>query len=587
MMGELEKQLYEEEGEDETQGAPPQQLPTPAPASCPMQISPPTPPQASPMEVSLPSPAKGPPPVPQPKAAPVVPPPAPMEVEPQVNTRPADDDRVIMLQRQLDDTQMMLKMLLSKIGSGEDPSMHASKAAASLAAEKPPQAAPPAASTQAAVAPDPKASLPDARTVPPPAAAPEPKASIPSAAKTSRPPAVTAPAASLAPAAAPNPQSSVPTAAAPDPQATSPAASGKAAAAPDPEATTPADSSKAAVAPDPKAPSAAAPAPDPKATAPAASVQAAAPESKAAAPPPAPANEETEEDKNIREEKERLRKKAHADWMRYSRSLRLWVLRHLFEVWTSAKEEWMESSIVVNARSKTAKRRRGKFVWKKYCDLLSEMGEGTASAIKLHKMEVDPQCTGKHWMLHPDLPEREDWQMFRVFDSKAETEESDSEEERIYETGASFTGAAEKKPGKGKSVANQARDHVSKGALKIVDADSTATYAEAMVKDMAEPIQELKAAMAELQGSLGKVPEERLSTCNDRVTEAFKQYDNQVAPLRRAMSMSKPKTPKPKKSGKNGVPGYLGKTPTHDVNGQPWDSPAGLRFAATAEDEVL
>ena len=32
----------------------------------------------------------------------------------------------------------------------------------------------------------------------------------------------------------------------------------------------------------------------------------------------------------------------------------------------------MESSIVVNARSKTAKRRRGKFVWKKYCDLLSE-----------------------------------------------------------------------------------------------------------------------------------------------------------------------------------------------------------------------
>ena len=71
-----------------------------------------------------------------------------------------------------------------------------------------------------------------------------------------------------------------------------------------------------------------------------------------------------------------------------------------------------------------------------------------------------------------------------------------------------------------------------------------------MVKDMAEPIQELKAAMAELQGSLGKVPEERLSTCNDRVTEAFKQYDNQVAPLRRAMSMSKPKTPKPKKSGK-------------------------------------
>ena len=32
--------------------------------------------------------------------------------------------------------------------------------------------------------------------------------------------------------------------------------------------------------------------------------------------------------------------------------------------------------------------------------------------------------------------------MFRVFDSKAETEESDSEEERIFEMGGSFTGAA-------------------------------------------------------------------------------------------------------------------------------------------------
>ncbi|CAE7572947.1 unnamed protein product [Symbiodinium necroappetens] len=158
----------------------------------------------------------------------------------------------------------------------------------------------------------------------------------------------------------------------------------------------------------------------------------------------------------------------------------------------------MESSIVVNARSKTAKRRTG---------------EGTASAIKLHKME--------------------DWQMFRVFDSKAETEESDSEEERIFEAavlggagnannnkedGEKLPPKAEKKAAKGKTVGNQAKDHVSKGALKIVDADSllqqliennvTATYAEAMVKDMAKPIEELKAAMQELQSSIGKVPED-------------------------------------------------------------------------------
>ena len=48
------------------------------------------------------------------------------------------------------------------------------------------------------------------------------------------------------------------------------------------------------------------------------------------------------------------------------------VLRHLFEIFISAGENWMESSIVINARSKTAKRRRGKFVWKKYCDLVTE-----------------------------------------------------------------------------------------------------------------------------------------------------------------------------------------------------------------------
>ena len=37
---------------------------------------------------------------------------------------------------------------------------------------------------------------------------------------------------------------------------------------------------------------------------------------------------------------------------------------------------------------------------------------------------------------------RQEWQMLRVFDGKVETEESDSEEERIFESGASFRGAA-------------------------------------------------------------------------------------------------------------------------------------------------
>ena len=47
-------------------------------------------------------------------------------------------------------------------------------------------------------------------------------------------------------------------------------------------------------------------------------------------------------------------------------------MRHLFEIWTSAEEDWNVSSIVINARSKNAKRRRGRFVWKTFEDLAKE-----------------------------------------------------------------------------------------------------------------------------------------------------------------------------------------------------------------------
>ena len=45
------------------------------------------------------------------------------------------------------------------------------------------------------------------------------------------------------------------------------------------------------------------------------------------------------------------------------------VLRHLFEVFVSAGENWLESSIVLNARRKNASRRRGKFIWITFEDL--------------------------------------------------------------------------------------------------------------------------------------------------------------------------------------------------------------------------
>ncbi|OLQ04185.1 hypothetical protein AK812_SmicGene12728 [Symbiodinium microadriaticum] len=120
------------------------------------------------------------------------------------------------------------------------------------------------------------------------------------------------------------------------------------------------------------------------------------------ASPSKPADtEETPEERAAREEKERLKKAAHAEWMRFNRRQRN-IVRHLFEVFVSSNENWLQSSIVLNSRKKLAKRRRGKFIW----------------------ITV------------------EDWQLLRVFDGKMETTESDSEEDHIFEMGGTLTGTA-------------------------------------------------------------------------------------------------------------------------------------------------
>ncbi|CAE6966858.1 unnamed protein product, partial [Symbiodinium sp. CCMP2592] len=516
-----------------TAKASPMEVCPPSPAKAPPQPTPAV--KASHMEVCPPSPTKAPAPVPpQPKGPLVVPPPpAPMQVD--VNTRTAEDDRVAHLQRQLDDTQMMLKMLLAKFGSSEDPTSALAKAAAA---------------PEAPGAPDPKAT---GQAVPA------------AAAPTSVPPPATE-AVTLSSAAAPEPKAVPAAPAAPETAKTVPAAPAapETAKAPAPAPAAPETAKAPARAPaalDPKA------APAPATT----NVQ--------ANPPPPPTQEYLHTQAFLYaivlghpECPPEVVAKAFHPGSNKTRPLPIIengrkVLRHLFEVFVSAGEDWLQSSIVINSRSKTAKRRRGKFVWKR-------QGEGVAAAIKLHKMELDPQCTGKHYMKHPDLPEREDWQMFRVFDGKAETEESDSEEERIFEQGASFTGAAagtvgsavlgtggrgngnggsggnegdnpkpdpkNPKPKKkaAKSAANEARDHVSKGALKLVDADTllqqliqnnvTATYAQAMVKDMDDPIKNLKEALGELQSKMGKVPDDQLGPFNARVSAAFKGYDDGV-----------------------------------------------------------
>ena len=51
-----------------------------------------------------------------------------------------------------------------------------------------------------------------------------------------------------------------------------------------------------------------------------------------------------------------------------------------------------------------------------------------------------------------------------------------------------------------------------------------------MVKDMTQPIQELKDALKELQGKMGKIPDEDLGGYNVRVAAAFKDYDEKLVP---------------------------------------------------------
>ena len=46
-------------------------------------------------------------------------------------------------------------------------------------------------------------------------------------------------------------------------------------------------------------------------------------------------------------------------------------MRHLFEMFVTSHEDWMQSSLVLNSRNKAARRRRGTYVWKMMKDLIA------------------------------------------------------------------------------------------------------------------------------------------------------------------------------------------------------------------------
>ena len=146
---------------------------------------------------------------------------------------------------------------------------------------------------------------------------------------------------------------------------------------------------------------------------------------------------------------------------------------------------------------------------------------------------------------------------------------------------------------KAKTMSKTALDLVSKGALKLIDADSlyqqciqngvclgwnrfkiqqthrehyrlisvielfrhvcngvwnsplrTSGYATAMIDDAKPAIQKLKDSLNELQHRVGKSDEAELSTYVGTCKQAFEMYDNQVANIKRAIAMNKPKKAK-------------------------------------------
>ena len=49
------------------------------------------------------------------------------------------------------------------------------------------------------------------------------------------------------------------------------------------------------------------------------------------------------------------------------------VMRHMYEMWISCDCDWMQSSIVLNAKKSNRTKRTGKHVWKRFDALKSEL----------------------------------------------------------------------------------------------------------------------------------------------------------------------------------------------------------------------
>ena len=64
------------------------------------------------------------------------------------------------------------------------------------------------------------------------------------------------------------------------------------------------------------------------------------------------------------------------------------IMRHLYEVFISAKEDWQQSSIMMNSRQSSSNKRFGCYRWRKFSEIKEEYGEAVASEMKDPKLKT-------------------------------------------------------------------------------------------------------------------------------------------------------------------------------------------------------
>lgn len=115
------------------------------------------------------------------------------------------------------------------------------------------------------------------------------------------------------------------------------------------------------------------------------------------------------------------------------------VIQELFEDWLASGKNWMASATHLNATRASEQKRRGKHVMRPKTWLVEKYGEGVAATIIAEKRAMQQKrqpADPIFCMRNPDLPQSEDHELFRVFDS---LEFEDAVTDKV-ETGFSASG---------------------------------------------------------------------------------------------------------------------------------------------------